>query len=116
MSGTDSGMELFMRVRNYRDQPALNAALYSTKAKLVVLPDHFNAQFKKIPSVAKGAGVWHYYASAQQDPTTSFELLVDDFCCDWRPNWIEKGELAWYGRPILGEVILHWMTGPPRPL
>ena len=71
-------MESFMRVRNYRDQPALNAALYSTKAKLVVLPDHFNAQFKKIPSVAKGASVWHYYASAQQDPTTCFELLVKD--------------------------------------
>lgn len=63
---------------SYRDQPAFNAALAAVRPRLHVLPHRFNAQFRTEPGVAAEAVVWHYYASAGAEPTTIFELMVQD--------------------------------------
>lgn len=71
-------LESFNRRGNFRDQPALNSALYDTKPRLVVLDDRFNAQIKTNSFVARNANVWHYYSSAGDAPHTRFELLVNE--------------------------------------
>jgi len=69
-------MESSVNQENFRDQPALNAALHCTKPKLCVLPDRFNAQFKITPSTAWRPVIWHYYSSAANTAHTTFELMV----------------------------------------
>jgi lipopolysaccharide biosynthesis glycosyltransferase len=61
---------------SYRDQPALNAALYSSKARLIVLQNKYNAQIKANITVAKNASVWHYYSSLDELPITAFDAQV----------------------------------------
>jgi hypothetical protein len=70
-------IECFRRNGRYRDQPALNAALFDVKPKLRILPHRFNAQLKLEPRVAAGAAILHYFASREDEPTTEFELLVE---------------------------------------
>lgn len=84
-------MKSFRERANYRDQPALNSALHNTQARLTVLPDRFNAQFKFTPSVASGAVIWHYYSSNAEPPQTRFELLVNDLV---RGATLDMGKLA----------------------
>jgi hypothetical protein len=64
------------RCGDHRDQPALNAALHATSARFQALDDRWNAQFTVNGRVARGAVVWHYYASRSKHPTTGFERLV----------------------------------------
>ncbi|MBF8276451.1 MAG: hypothetical protein HW390_1524 [Candidatus Brocadiaceae bacterium] len=71
-------MQSFARFEDHRDQPAMNFALHDTQPSLAVLPDRFNAQFKFTPGVAAGAVIWHYYASLNKPPHTSFERLAND--------------------------------------
>lgn len=54
----------------HRDQPAFNTALHDVRPKISILPDRFNAQFKKTPSSVNGAHIWHYYTSMPTTPTT----------------------------------------------
>jgi hypothetical protein len=61
----------------YRDQPALNAALFDARPRLSLMPHKFNAQFKCAPCVAENAVIWHFYASCSEVALTSFELLVE---------------------------------------
>jgi hypothetical protein len=61
----------------YRDQPALNAALFDAQPRLILLPHRFNAQFKCAPHVAENAIIWHFYTSDGRRPLTSFEMLVE---------------------------------------
>jgi len=64
---------------NHRDQPALNAALQATQARLYQLPDRFNAQFKRNLRVLQGAALWHYYSSGiGSRPDTLFDVMVRD--------------------------------------
>lgn len=76
---------------SYRDQPALNSALYDTHPRLTVLPDRFNAQFKKSPRVASNAVLWHYYFSVGGVPCTPFELLVNAIT---RGGKVDAGKIA----------------------
>jgi Nucleotide-diphospho-sugar transferase len=63
--------------KTFRDQAALNAAIFDTAPRLGVLPHRFNAQFKVTPSVASNAVLFHFYASNIDDePITEFESLV----------------------------------------
>jgi hypothetical protein len=66
----------YQRTESYRDQPALNAAIFATNANLEILPLRFNAQIKTAPETAADAVVWHFYASRDPRPITAFELLV----------------------------------------
>jgi len=68
------------RVRNsHRDQPALNSALEATQASLHILPDQYNAQFKRNPIAIQDAVLWHYYAAnIEKKPDTQFEILIRD--------------------------------------
>jgi len=61
---------------SHRDQPALNASLYSVLPQLAVLPDRFNAQIFITPNVAVDASIWHYYSSVGRLSMTSFDALV----------------------------------------
>jgi hypothetical protein len=70
----------FHQHKNYRDQPALNNGIFETQAKLEVLPDSYNAQFKRNIPVASNAIVWHFYASANSKPITGFEVLLSQAC------------------------------------
>jgi Glycosyl transferase family 8 len=67
----------YQRTGRYRDQPALNAAIFATDTNLEILPPRFNAQIKMAPETAADAVVWHFYASANTRPITAFELLLD---------------------------------------
>lgn len=60
----------------YRDQPALNSALYEIKPKLTVLQNSLNAQIRMSPAVSYNAKVWHYYSIKNDSPATLFELKV----------------------------------------
>lgn len=66
------------RIGRYHDQPALNAALRDTGARLSIFPNKFNAQFKVTPRVIPNASAWHYYYSLNSMPYTAFEILVSD--------------------------------------
>jgi hypothetical protein len=63
-------------LRRFRDQPALNTAIEVTGAAVQVLPDRYNAQFKRRPSTVRDAIIWHYYASQEAVPYTTPELLT----------------------------------------
>lgn len=45
------------------DQPAFNATLAEPELRFTELPITYNAQFKRRPSAARDAAVWHYFAS-----------------------------------------------------
>ncbi len=104
----------------FRDQPALNTALFESDPDINILPDCYNAQFKMELSAAKNAILWHYYSSQDDEPITAFEIAVRDLLdndnlniskvtrmikathpwrCDlWLDNWlgnsvIRKGQL-----------------------
>jgi hypothetical protein len=66
----------YRRCEDFRDQPALNAALYDVKPSTTLLSEKFNAQFRFTPKAAKEAHVWHYYGSAPE-ANTEFELHVE---------------------------------------
>jgi lipopolysaccharide biosynthesis glycosyltransferase len=68
-------LKSFEKRNNYRDQPALNSALHNIKPRLTVISDQYNAQFKISPWVARNALIWHYYASAGDEPHTEFESI-----------------------------------------
>jgi hypothetical protein len=60
----------------YRDQPALNAALFEAQPRLNILSHRFNAQFRTSAGVAKNAIVWHFYSSLGGPILTGFDELV----------------------------------------
>lgn len=62
----------------YRDQPAFNAALYSTAARLQVLPHRFNAQIATSPEIGPDAVIWHYYSSGGRNSLAQFDSLIND--------------------------------------
>ncbi len=55
-----------------RDQPALNAAILQSPARLRLLPHRCNAQYKANPAVLHQAAIWHSYASFGESPLTLF--------------------------------------------
>jgi len=67
----------YRQTNGYRDQPALNAAVFDSGVRLAVLPHRFNAQFKTQVSTARDAVVWHCYAGAGNPPVTEFDALVE---------------------------------------
>jgi hypothetical protein len=69
-------LQSYHKRKNYRDQPALNNALYVTQPKLVILEDRFNAQVKTNTFVANNAIIWHFYSSHLQC-FFQFDLLVE---------------------------------------
>ena len=115
----------------YRDQPALNSAIYDSTIRLKILPNVYNAQFRGNPSVAKNAMVWHYYSTAQKSiPVTSFEILClqlmknKDNALDnvasiinsfhpWRREKIFDDWIALYSQRICQptEFIANWFSG-----
>jgi len=62
----------------YRDQPALNTAIFRTKPNLMVIDDKYNAQFVANFSVAESALIWHYYSSAELTKMTVFDVLLTE--------------------------------------
>jgi hypothetical protein len=62
--------------KSYKDQPALNAAIFDIAPRLQILPHRFNAQFKVLPSTVSSAVLWHFYATREDEPLTEVELLV----------------------------------------
>jgi hypothetical protein len=62
--------------RECRDQPALNAAIFNTQPILMVLPHRYNAQLMCSPRTVVEASIWHYYASAVDEPVSEFSVLV----------------------------------------
>jgi hypothetical protein len=67
----------YRETHGYRDQPALNAAVFDSGVRLTVLPHRFNAQFKTQVSTARDAVIWHCYAGAGNAPVTQFEALAE---------------------------------------
>jgi len=61
---------------NYRDQPALNSAIYAIRPRLAVLPDRFNAQVKTNTRVAVDADLWHFYADSQMPGFFQYDVVV----------------------------------------
>jgi hypothetical protein len=82
----------YERTERYRDQPALNAAIFATGPNLVTLPPRFNAQIKIAPETAAEAVVWHFYTSLNARPITTFELLLERVLkgSDFAPAEIES--------------------------
>jgi len=60
----------------YRDQAALNAAIFDTAPRLEILPHRFNAQLKYSPGIVSSAVIWHFQFSQRDEPITEFERLV----------------------------------------
>jgi hypothetical protein len=69
--------ESYVRTGLYNDQPAFNAAIFDTNARLGILPHRFNAQIKCEIGVAEGAAIWHFYA-ALNVRITAFEMLAKE--------------------------------------
>jgi len=63
-------------LNNYRDQPALNSALFESGVVCTILSHRYNAQIKMEPSKARDAAIWHYYSSEQGNDTNSIDRLV----------------------------------------
>ena len=61
------------------DQPALNRALADSGVDYAVLDSRFNAQVLVKPTTARGAHVWHFYASLERDraPWTVLEEAME---------------------------------------
>jgi hypothetical protein len=99
----------------YRDQPALNAALADTRVSLAVLPDRFNAQFWGNPSAAVNACIWHFYSSDKGVPTTPFESVVETLR-DGRPLLTSQvaalidSEFPWDTRRIFDRFVVKRIT------
>ncbi len=100
------------KIRNsHRDQPALNSALKATQAKLHILPDQFNAQFKRNPMAIPGAILWHYYAAnIGRHPDTLFDVLIRDLMegKPLRPERVEtmiRASHPWRVQNRIGERI-----------
>jgi hypothetical protein len=66
----------YAKLCDYRDQPALNAALNTVGPSIFVLPDKYNAQFKETPSSFYEAVLWHYYAACPE-MITDFEIAIE---------------------------------------
>lgn len=90
-------LQSFAQQGSYRDQPALNAALGHTQARLAVLDDTFNAQFKVSPKAALKPVAWHYYASDDAPRYTRFEQTVHQV--------LQGAELD---RGAIHAMISHW--------
>jgi len=60
----------------YRDQPALNSAIFATRPRLTVLPDRYNAQVKTNTRVAADADLWHFYADSQMPGFFQYDVVV----------------------------------------
>lgn len=69
-------LEFHGRGIGHRDQPAFNEALVTVAPCLYILPQRFNAQLKTVPETFDGAVIWHYFASMEAAPTTTFEVMV----------------------------------------
>ena len=69
-------LEFHGRGIGHRDQPAFNSALVTVRPRFDVLPNRFNAQVKAPNESLDGAVIWHYFASMEAAPTTTFELMV----------------------------------------
>ena len=124
-------LQLNKKLEYYRDQAALNSAIWDTSIKLKILPNVYNAQFRGNPSVAKNALVWHYYSTAQKSiPVTSFEILClqlmknKDIALDnvasiinsfhpWRREKIFDDWIALYSQRVCKptEFIANWFSG-----
>ncbi len=95
----------------YRDQPALNSAIYDSSIRLNILPNIYNAQFRSNPSVVKNAMIWHYYSSAQKEtPLTSFEitclqLMKNDKKISEEVKELVKSSHPWRRENILDDCI-----------
>ena len=68
-------LDSYRRRRDYRDQPALNSAIWETHAACSILPHRFNAQITHAPEVAADAAIWHYYSAQKRDGYNN----VDEF-------------------------------------
>ena len=119
------------KLKLYRDQPALNSAIYDSNIRLNILPNIYNAQFRGNPSVANNAKIWHYYTSAQKRvPVTSFEILclqlmenientLDNVASiinsfhPWRREKIYDDWIAIYAQRIYQptEFLVNWFSG-----
>lgn len=60
----------------YRDQPALNSALFATQPRLSLLDDRYNAQVKTNAFVAKDAVLWHFYSDSHVPGYFDFDDIV----------------------------------------
>ena len=119
------------KLKLYRDQPALNSAIYDSNIRLNILPNIYNAQFRGNPSVSYNAKIWHYYTSAQKsEPVTSFEILclqlmgnIDNTLDNvasivnsfhpWRREKIYDDWIAIYAQRIYQptEFLVNWFSG-----
>jgi len=119
------------KLKLYRDQPALNSAIYDSNIRLNILPNIYNAQFRGNPSVSNNAKIWHYYTSAQKsEPVTSFEILclqlmgnIDNTLDNvasivnsfhpWRREKIYDDWVAIYAQRIYQptEFLANWFSG-----
>lgn len=115
----------FEQHHNYRDQPALNSALFSTEVQLKVLSHDFNVQIQQALSVNKEPIIWHYYSSDNKEATTAFDILARKIlegmqldmmiinkminrqhpwrCDSWLDDWIAN-------RVMRRERIYEWET------
>lgn len=60
----------------YRDQPALNAALHAENPRLHVLPHAYNLQVKWSGEWQDQPIIWHYNYTSRDEMRTNFEILA----------------------------------------
>ena len=68
-------LESYRRRGDYRDQPALNSAIWESQAQCAILPRRFNAQITHAPESAADAAIWHYYSAQKRNGYNN----IDDF-------------------------------------
>jgi len=70
-------LQSYNKRNNYRDQPALNSALYARQPKLKIMSNQFNAQVKTNTYAANDAIIWHFYTNSHMPGFFQFDLLVN---------------------------------------
>lgn len=72
----DKWLESYRRRGDYRDQPALNSAIWESRASCSILPRRFNAQITHAPESAADAAIWHYYSARKRDGYNNIDEFI----------------------------------------
>ncbi len=69
-------LESYRRRQDYRDQPALNSAIWEAPATCSILPHRYNAQIVHAPETAQDAAIWHYYSAKKRDGYNNVDAFI----------------------------------------
>lgn len=64
------------RLQSYRDQAALNSAIFESGIACVVLPHRYNAQVITAIEKAYGAAIWHYYSNSNSNSGNQIDSFI----------------------------------------